>query len=344
MTLTADQYFQIAQSYAKAAADPFVSPERRHALANKAEWFDFLGRRQRGASSSDADTCDNSDLTARGLALPMTYSELPEQPTRQAVTTTRWLTGAALCLIAVLVLTNPPNPFGGSDRLEVASPPKIASIDDDPTQESGKPRVAARPDNLPGQPPYEASALTVRPAEVQQEKFSAPSPPPEPIEDPTETQSAAVLQVYKKATLRNGPSLRASKIGTATPGTAIHVKAREGDWVQFVDPSSGRTGWIHSSLARPARGSGAAAVAATQADALARSKPKKEIKQKPSAPLQASKQRRARPDPPGSGQRAYADVGNDEEFPPLRRPSSGLLPKRHMLREGLMSPGFLPPQ
>jgi hypothetical protein len=118
------------------------------------------------------------------------------------VTTTRWLTGAALCPIAVLVLTNPPNPFGGNDRLEVASPPTIASIDDDPTQESGKPRVAARPDNLPGQPPYEASALTVRPAEVQQEKFSAPSPPPEPIEDPTETQSAAVLQVYKKATLR----------------------------------------------------------------------------------------------------------------------------------------------
>ena len=29
MTLTADQYFQISQGYAQAAADPYVSPERR---------------------------------------------------------------------------------------------------------------------------------------------------------------------------------------------------------------------------------------------------------------------------------------------------------------------------
>jgi Bacterial SH3 domain len=345
MTLTADQYFQIAQGYAKAAADPFVSPERREALANKAEWFDFLGRRRRGASSSDADAYGNSDLSARRLAPPMSYSGFPEQPLRQVVTT-RWLTGAALCLIAMLVLTSALNPFGGNDRSEVASPPKIASIDGKPTQESGQPPIAARPESLPDQP-HEASALTVRPAVVQQEEFSAPSPPPEPIEGPTEAQSAEVLKVTKHATLRNRPSTRASKIGTATPGTAIHVKARERDWVQFVDPSSGQTGWIHASLVRPAWGSGAAAVAATQADTLAPSKPKvakKQIKQKPSAPLQASKQRPLRREPPGPGQRAYADVGDDDEFLALRSPSSGLLRKRRMLREGLMSSGFLPPQ
>ena len=48
MTLTADQYFQISQGYAQAAADPYVSREGREAFAHKAEWFDFLGRRRRG--------------------------------------------------------------------------------------------------------------------------------------------------------------------------------------------------------------------------------------------------------------------------------------------------------
>jgi Bacterial SH3 domain len=273
----------------------------------------------------------------------MSYSGFPEQPLRQVVTT-RWLTGAALCLIAMLVVTSALNPFGGNDRSEVASPPKIASIDGKPTQESGQPPIAARPESLPDQP-HEASALTVRPAVVQQEEFSAPSPPPEPIEGPTEAQSAEVLKVTKNATLRGGPSTRAWKIGIATLGTALHVKARERNWVQFIDPSSGQIGWIHSSLVRPTSSSGAAAVAATQADAPSKSTvAKKRIKQKPSAPLQASKQGPFRPRPTGAGQRASADLADNEEFLPLRRPSPGLLTKQRTLREGLMSPGFLPPR
>ena len=104
MTLTADQYFQIAQGYAKAAADPFVPPESRKAFANKAEWFDFLARRERGALRSDASACGHSDMSARGVAPSMNYSDCPERSMSQV--TTRWLTGAALCLIAMLVLTD----------------------------------------------------------------------------------------------------------------------------------------------------------------------------------------------------------------------------------------------
>ena len=251
MTLTADQYFQIAQGYAKAAADPFVPPESREAFANKAEWFDFLARRERGALHSDASGCGHSDTNARRLAPSMNYSERPERSMSDV--TTRWLTGATLCLIAMLVLTGALNQFGGDDRPEVASHPKVASIDGKPTEESSQTPTAGRPHNLPGQAAYEA-------------KFSAPSPPPEPIDDPTEAQSVEVLKVTKNATLRAGPSTRAWKIGIATLGTALHVKARERNWVQFIDPSSGQIGWIHSSLVRPASSSGAATVAASEED------------------------------------------------------------------------------
>ena len=151
----------------------------------------------------------------------------------------------------MLVLTNAFNRFGGNDTPEVASPPNIASIDGKPTQQGGQPS-----DSVP-------SAFTVRPPLVQQEEFSAPSPPPEPID---EAQSAEVLKVTKNATLRAGASTRAWKIGIATLGTALHVKARERNWVQFIDPSSGQIGWIHSSLVRPASSSGTAAVAASEED------------------------------------------------------------------------------
>ena len=261
MTLTADQYFQIAQGYAKAAADPFVPPESKEAFANKAEWFDFLARRERRALHSDASACGHSDMNARRLAPPMNHSERPERSMSDA--TTRWLTGAAL--VAMLVLTDA-HQFGGDDRPEVASNPKVASIDGKPTQEGGQTSTAARPHNLPGQPALEAAAFTVRLPLVQQEEFSVPSPPPEPIDDPAEAQSVEVLKVTKNATLRAGPSTRAWKIGIAALGTVLHVKAREGNWVQFIDPSSGQIGWIHSSLVRPTSSKGAATVAASEED------------------------------------------------------------------------------
>ena len=56
--------FPIAQGHAKAAADPFVPPEGREAFANKAEWFDFLARRERRALHSDASACGHSDMNA----------------------------------------------------------------------------------------------------------------------------------------------------------------------------------------------------------------------------------------------------------------------------------------
>ena len=237
MTLTADQYFQVSQGYALAAADPFISPDRRVAFAKKAEWLEFLGRREGRAIRSNGNAYRvNSDLAVSPFAGELGDSEPPRRSMRPPVATL-WLTGAALSLIGTLLFTNALTLFGDSDRQEVASQltlslvpsPKVASVAAKAT-EQGKRQFQPTADRAP------------------QEALSSPSPPPEPIEELVVGPPPEVLKVTANARIRNGPSTSAQKIGTATLGTAIQVKAREGAWVQFVDASSGKMGWIHSSL------------------------------------------------------------------------------------------------
>ena len=59
MTLTTEQYAQIAQGYEKASADPLVPAERRFDLAKEADWFRFLAQRE-GAHRSN----NEHELTA----------------------------------------------------------------------------------------------------------------------------------------------------------------------------------------------------------------------------------------------------------------------------------------
>jgi hypothetical protein len=63
--------------------------------------------------------------------------------------------------------------------------------------------------------------------------------------------------------------------------------------------------------------------------------------QKPSAPSEVAKQRPSRPSPP-KHDRAYTDLPEDEETDeaPGRM---GFFARRRMIREGLMSPDFIPP-
>ena len=136
MTLTADQYPQVSQGYALAAADPFIPPDRREAFAKKAEWLEFLGRREGRAIRSDGNAYRvNSDLAVSPLAGELGDSEPPRRSMRPLVTTL-WLTGAALSLIGTLLFTNALTLFGDNDRQEVASQltlslvpsPKVASV------------------------------------------------------------------------------------------------------------------------------------------------------------------------------------------------------------------------
>ncbi len=201
--------------------------------------------------------------------------------------------------------------------------------------------LAERPHAIsPDQPTYESPALTLPSSPLPQEEVASPAPSPEkdpslpPPSQPVE--STEVLIVRAAATIRNSPSTSAKKIGTATAGAQLEVKAREKEWVQFVDPSSGNTGWIQSSLLIPPTGNEAGNFALpTPVDSppVKPTKPKL-AKKKPSATAQASQ----RP-------RTYADLPPDEEFlPPPRRRGPGILSRRRMLRDGLMSPGFLPPE
>ena len=254
------------------------------------------------------------------------------------------LTGAALYLIGTLSFTNVLNLFGDSDRQEVASQLTLSLVPfergasvEGKTTEQGERQfqpTADRPHPISlEQPSYETPALTGPAAPLQQEELSSPSPPPERIEELAAAQPAEVLKVRANAIIRNGPSTSAKKIGTATSGTALQVKAREGDWVQFVDSSSGTNGWIHSSLVGPTLGSRPTSSAVTRADASASTPPKpkvakKRIKQKSSPSIQASKQRPSRPGPPALGQRAYADLPDVEEFLPPRRYRPGFVTKR----------------
>jgi len=133
-----------------------------------------------------------------------------------------------------------------------------------------------------------------------------------------------MLIVTSVATIRNGPSSAAKKIGTASAGAELQVKAREKDWVQCVDPSSGNAGWVQSSLL--------AAASAKGAEAMPKAA-KKVVKKTASPPSRISQ----RP-------RSYADLPADEEFFSTRKRGPGLLSRRRMLREGLLSPDFLPPE
>jgi hypothetical protein len=195
----------------------------------------------------------------------------------------------------------------------------------------------------PTEPAYESPSLSVPPVPANEK--SAPQPAPSaPAELAASTQGGDALEVIETASVRSAPSTDAEKIGTASPGAALRVKAREGDWVQFVDPASGNTGWIHASLVGPAAASAASpesdvpVATPKHADAS-----KMQAAQKPRATAQAEKQRNARPSLPPPPQRRYVDLPNDEEFL-VQEPRPGILARRRMMRDGLMSPDFLPPR
>jgi hypothetical protein len=71
---------------------------------------------------------------------------------------------------------------------------------------------------------------------------------------------------------------------------------------------------------------------------------KKRATQKPSAPSEVAKRDPSRPSPPKHN-RAYADLPEDEDFLADVSPRRmGFFARRRMLREGLISPDFIPPR
>ena len=323
-----------------------VAPERKAEFARKAQWFHFLARR--GKTSPRTGGAAVGPLS-RGVVIEPNSSE-PNKRSIAPFLTTLWLTGAVLYLVNILLFTNAINLFGDSDVqtgvTEASRPveplPKIATVEDDKAnQQRGqqlKPSADRRHAILPNQPAFEAPNPTAPPASLPEQKLDTPPPPSEPAQDVAGDQPNEVLTVTAAATIRSGPSMTAKKIGTATPGVELEVKARKTGWVQFVDPSSGNTGWIHSSLVASASEAGAKGLATQEAEIPTVETPKPKLankwaKKKPSTPAQVRQQ-----------QRKFVDLPEDEQFLSPRRRGPGFLAKRRMLRQGLMSPGFLPPR
>ena len=343
MSFTADQYSQIAQGYDQAAADPLVTPERKEEFAKKAKWFHFLAQREskhaRHLKEEKVPQLDGNVIAA---------SDSPRRSMAPFLTML-WLTGAVLYLFSTLLFTNAVNLFGDEDRkLAVAeasrpieSSPKVVK-DDIGAKEQNNRRVtpaAERPHAIsPDQPTYEDPAWTVPPYQPPDRELGV-STAAEPVQDVTKSQSAETFTVTADATIRISPSISAKKIGTATSGAELVLTAREPDWVQFIDPSSGNRGWIHSSLVAPASRAGAESLAPTReaenqtVEIPSPNPAKKRANAKPAAPTQATDQKRR-----------YVELPHDEGFSSARSRGPGLLAKRRMLREGLLSPGFLPPR
>ena len=337
MTFTADQYSQIAQGYEKAAADPLVASEKRADLVKKAEWLRFLAQHETHRLSGGSGDGSNAPTSLDGELKSPGRSWRSMAP----FLTTLWIIGAAVCFVSTMLFTNAVNLFGTEElktsvpeiRQSVESVPKVTIAEGNNTVEEANSQDAVMPERphaiSPDQLTYESPALTAPPPTLD---LAAPAS--EPVQEVSEVESDEVLIVTAAATIRNGPSKSSKKIGTATAGAELQVKTREKGWVQFVDPSSGNTGWIQSALLAPAPGSEAHNLAVPEVAGTPPVKPAKRklAKKKPSAPAQV-------PQRPTT----YADLPPDEEFLPPRRRGLGLLGRRRMLGEGLMSPGFLPP-
>lgn len=108
---------------------------------------------------------------------------------------------------------------------------------DPPAQNS---RHAIAPDTEPPAP--EASPATKTESSATANAVEVPSPAAPKDEFVTITSTASV---------RNGPSANAEIIGRAHAGARARVASRDSGWAQIVDPASGNTGWVDSSVLVP---------------------------------------------------------------------------------------------
>jgi hypothetical protein len=108
MTLTPDQYDEMAKRFEEAAGDPLVRAEGREEFAKKAQWFHFLAQRRREVHR------DNGHPTHQGNAVNL--DSLPKQKGSLApFLATLWISGAVLYFVSTFMFANAINLTGKSD-------------------------------------------------------------------------------------------------------------------------------------------------------------------------------------------------------------------------------------
>ena len=175
-----------------------------------------------------------------------------------------WLAGAAVFAISTLIL------------VDVLSPPELAS--DTPSQHQASSRQpGSDPLAVPAAPGAQsahaidptASAARSSESQLQSQKPAPVSPvtgdrqaaavessPSAQLKDQTEASrdpglEGQLFKITSAVRIRNGPSASADIIGMAYAGTVARVASRDSGWMQIVDPSSGKRGWIDSTVLSP---------------------------------------------------------------------------------------------
>ena len=343
MALTAEQHAAIATSYDQAAADFTLPVERRAAFASKADWFRHLSKLE--AKRESAGRMPDVSI--------QTANETAEQQNTfgmRRVLVSLWLTGAVLYLTSTLLFSSAVNLFGKTDRSNYRNE-QVTALPVPSQPEGRRPKPLIAPPETQAMP----SSTVERPHAISPDQPSSEPPAayeaePPPIDLPTPTadpSDIATLRLNAAANIRSGPSLSEPSIGTAAVGAQLQVTAYDTDWVQIINPNTGKSGWVHLQTVEPSAAGKAAVAAITppeelpQVEAPNHKKLAKTAKKRRAKDVVVSKRQLSS----DRGPKANLALPADEEFlPPQRRPRVGILERRRLLREGLMSPGFLPPR
>jgi len=195
-----------------------------------------------------------------------------------------WLAGAAILAISTLILVNTLSPRTGGEvasgmNNQLASDPapqnhvSSRQPDSDPLVHPAAPRPAQSvhaidPEASAAQSSHSQVQITQKPAPLSTvaSEGQAADMESSPSAQLTDESSAPVEEaeapshpglgdqrskLVSAATIRNGPSASADIIGTVYAGAEVRVASRNSGWVQIVDPSSGRAGWIDSTALSP---------------------------------------------------------------------------------------------
>jgi hypothetical protein len=195
-----------------------------------------------------------------------------------------WLAGVAIFAISALILVNTLSPrIGGEFASEVNNQsasdtaPQHAVLSQ-PGSDPALPAVPTRAQSVHAIDP-EASAAQRSDSQVQtsekpaslstatsgQRAAAGESSTSAQLKDQTPSTAEVteapshpglgdqLMKITSAVSIRNGPSASADIIGMAHAGTVARVASRDSGWTQIVDPSSGRAGWIDSTVLSPLR-------------------------------------------------------------------------------------------
>ena len=168
---------------------------------------------------------------------------------------TLWLVGAAVLAISTLIFVDALSPRIGR---EFASKVNNRSASDTAPQHQLL-SPGSDPPAFPAAPPRAQSAHAIDPEQRQVQTSQPLSPATSGQQAATMESSTSaqlkygdqLLKITSAVSIRNGPSASADIIGIAYAGTVARVASRDSGWTQIVDPSSGRTGWIDSTVLSP---------------------------------------------------------------------------------------------